>query len=87
MTGLRTWRTRQLRSVAELAAAAGITPKTLIDLEYGRRTPTFATMRRLSAALGVAPEAVAEFAAAQARRAARESHARGKSTAPSARDG
>jgi transcriptional regulator with XRE-family HTH domain len=58
-------------SVAELAAAAGIMPKTLADLEYGRHTPNYHTMRRVSAALGVAPGEIAEFAAAMARRAER----------------
>jgi transcriptional regulator with XRE-family HTH domain len=64
MQPLRTWRTGKLMSVRELADAAGVAPKTLTDLEYGRRRPNYDTMRRIAAALGVDPLEVAEFAAA-----------------------
>ena len=47
MKTLREWRTEKLKSVRELAALAGVTHKTLIDLEHGRRRPTYDTMRRL----------------------------------------
>ena len=65
---LREWRTTKLLSVRELAQAADITPKTLTDVEYGRRLATYATMRRISQALGVEPAEIAEFAAALASR-------------------
>ncbi len=61
---LREWRTGRLWSVRELAAAAGVTHKTVIDLEYGRRRAHYATMRRITEALGVEPGEVVEFAAA-----------------------
>jgi transcriptional regulator with XRE-family HTH domain len=71
MMGLRKWRTQKLMSLAELAAAAGIMSKTLADLEHGRRTPNYHTMRQVSAALGVDAGEITEFAAALARRAER----------------
>lgn len=63
MQPLRTLRTAKLMSVRELADAAGVTPKTVTDLEYGRRRPTYDTMRRIASALDVGPLEVAEFAA------------------------
>ena len=66
---LREWRTAQLLSIKDVAAAAQVTSKTLIDLEYGRRRPTERTIRQVSAALGVDPFAITEFAAALASRA------------------
>ncbi|MDP9359469.1 MAG: helix-turn-helix domain-containing protein [Chloroflexota bacterium] len=63
MRSMREWRTDRLRSVRELAGAAGVTHKTLIDIEHGRRRPTYETMRRLSEALGVPAGEIAEFAA------------------------
>lgn len=70
MHTLRQWRTQRLLSLHELAQAAGIAPKTLTDLEYGRRRPTYGTMRRLCAALEVTPAEVTEFAAAMEQHAA-----------------
>jgi transcriptional regulator with XRE-family HTH domain len=64
MRTLREWRIRRLMSVTALAEAAGITRKTLIDLEHGRRRPHYETMGKLSRALDVEPDEVAEFAAA-----------------------
>jgi transcriptional regulator with XRE-family HTH domain len=64
MKRLRTWRTEQLLSIQALAAAAGVTAKTLTDIELGRSRPGYATMRRISAVLEVAPSEIAEFAAA-----------------------
>ena len=72
MRSLRDWRIDKLLSGRELARAAGVTHKTLIDLELGRRTPTFATMRRISEVLGVAATDIAEFAASVERRRKRE---------------
>lgn len=64
MRTLREWRAARLLSGDALAAKAGTSNKTIVDCERGKRLPTFRTMQRLSDALGVAPEDVAEFAAA-----------------------
>jgi len=64
MKTLREWRLDRLLSVRALEAASGVTQKTIIDAEYGRRRPSYGTMRRLCDALGVQPGDVAEFAAA-----------------------
>jgi len=61
---LREWRIARLLSVRGLEKAAGVTQKTIIDIELGRRAPHYATIGKLSAALGVEPGEVAEFAAA-----------------------
>ena len=66
MRTLREWRIQRLMSVTALAEASGITRKTLIDLEHGRRRPHYTTMGKLSEALRVEPGEVAEFAAAMA---------------------
>ena len=39
----------------ELAARAGVTQATIVRLEQGRHWPTFTTIRKLAAALGVEP--------------------------------
>jgi transcriptional regulator with XRE-family HTH domain len=64
MESLREARARRMHTVRSLAAAAGCTPKTITDIELGRITPTFGTMRKIGTALGVEPTEVAEFAAA-----------------------
>jgi transcriptional regulator with XRE-family HTH domain len=61
---LREWRAERLLSVRALAVAAGVSTKTITELEYGRQLPTFRTIRRVAAALAVEPRDVAEFAAA-----------------------
>jgi transcriptional regulator with XRE-family HTH domain len=58
---LREHRQQRLMTVRELAAAASITPKTLVDIEHGRRLPHFGTIKSLAAALGVEWREVAEF--------------------------
>ncbi len=63
MKPLREWRTERLWSVRELAERAGVQHKTVIQLEYGRQRPTYATMRRIAEALGVPATEVEEFAA------------------------
>jgi transcriptional regulator with XRE-family HTH domain len=50
-------------SLTVLAAQAGITKKTLIDLELGRRRPHYETIAGLCQVLNVVPAEVAEFAA------------------------
>jgi transcriptional regulator with XRE-family HTH domain len=64
MKTLREWRAERLESSKTLAAKAGVSNKTIIEVENGRNVPTFRTIRRLSEALGVDPAEVAEFAAA-----------------------
>ncbi len=61
---MREWRAEQLLSSKTLAAKAGVSNKTIIGVENGRHLPTFRTIQRLCAALGVEPGEVAEFAAA-----------------------
>jgi transcriptional regulator with XRE-family HTH domain len=61
---LREWRAERLESSKTLAAKAGVSNKTILEIENGRNLPTFRTMRRLSEALGVAPTEIEEFAAA-----------------------
>jgi transcriptional regulator with XRE-family HTH domain len=63
MKTLREWRLERLLSVGELARRSGITKKTLIDLEYGRRSNAhYDTIRQVSAALDVQPAEITEFA-------------------------
>ena len=62
MKPLREWRTERLWSVRELAARAGVQHKTVIQLEYGRQRPAYATMRRIAEALGVPATEITEFA-------------------------
>ena len=63
MKGLRAWRLERVRSIEDLAAAAGVSNKTITDIEHGRVRPKLRTIRRLSEALGVEPGEVTEFAA------------------------
>lgn len=64
MRTLREWRIARLMSHRGLERASGVTAKTIVDIEYGRRLPHYKTIGALSAALGVEPGEVAEFAAA-----------------------
>jgi transcriptional regulator with XRE-family HTH domain len=64
MKTLREWRAERLESSKTLATRAGVSNKTILEIENGRQVPTFRTIRRLSEALGVDPAEVAEFAAA-----------------------
>lgn len=64
MKPLREWRAERLLSVRALALAAGVSTKTIVQLEAGRQLPTFRTMQRLTAALDVSAGEVEEFAAA-----------------------
>jgi transcriptional regulator with XRE-family HTH domain len=52
---LRAVRERQLLTQAELAERARVNPKTVIALEAGAEHPRPSTVRKLAAALGVAP--------------------------------
>jgi len=62
--GLKAWQQRRLMTIRSLAAAAKVSPVTVVQIEAGRRQPRPGTIRALSAALGVAPEQVIEFRAA-----------------------
>lgn len=61
---LRVWRAERLESSKTLSAKAGVSNKTILEIENGRNVPTFKTIRKLSEALGVEPGEVEEFAAA-----------------------
>ncbi len=63
---LREWRVEKLLGVKALAREAGVSNKTIVEIEHGRQVPAFRTIRRLSAALEVEPQDVTEFAAAMA---------------------
>ena len=64
MKSLREWRIERLLSLASLAELAGVTKKTLIDIEHGRRQPHYGTIADVCRVLNVAPGEVMEFAAA-----------------------
>ncbi len=64
MKTLRAWRAERLLGSKALAATAGVSNKTIIDIEHGRQLPRFRTIQRLRAALGVEPREVEEFARA-----------------------
>ncbi|MDP9363162.1 MAG: helix-turn-helix domain-containing protein [Chloroflexota bacterium] len=59
---LRRLRREQLLTIRGLAARAGISDRTVKLAEAGRREPSLRTIRKVAAALGVAPDEVAEFA-------------------------
>lgn len=65
---LREWRAARLHSSKTLAVTAGVSNKTILAIENGHHLATFRTIARLSEALAVKPEEVAEFAAAIAER-------------------
>ena len=64
MKTLREWRIARLMSTRALEKAAGVTQKTIIDIEYGRRRPHYETIGKISQALGVEPGEIAELAVA-----------------------
>ncbi len=64
MPKLREARTAKLWSIRDLAAEAGVATRTIVQIEAGRLTPRFATMRKIAKALGVDPAEVEEFAKA-----------------------
>lgn len=68
MKTLREWRALRLLSTKGLGAKAGVSNKTIVQLENGHGLPIFRTIARISAALDVPPGAIAEFAAAIATR-------------------
>ena len=61
MTTLREARLQALLSMRQLARKAGLSPTTIYLLESGQRSPQLLTIYKLSRALGVAPDDIAEF--------------------------
>jgi DNA-binding XRE family transcriptional regulator len=61
MRSLRDLRLSKMLSQRDLAQEAGVTQKTIVDLELGRVEPHLKTMRKLAAALGVEPLEIDEF--------------------------
>ncbi len=64
MKPLREWRAARLMSSKTLAIAAGVSNKTIIQIEHRRQLPTFRTIQRITDALGIEPGEIEEFAAA-----------------------
>ncbi len=60
LPGLRACRERALLTQAELAEQAGVSEVTISRLENGHYEARFSTVRKLAAALGVAPAALME---------------------------
>ena len=52
---LRDWRARHALTLRELAHASGLSYRTVVLLEKGRRRPHLSTRRKIAAALGVKP--------------------------------
>lgn len=61
---LRQWRLEKLMGTKALATAAGVSNKTIVQIEHGRQVPLLRTIRRISEALDVPPRQVQEFAEA-----------------------
>ena len=61
MPTLRELRLANLLTQRELARAARVTQKTIVDLELGRVEPHQSTMRKIAAALGIEPLEIDEF--------------------------
>ena len=61
---MRQARARKLLTVRGLAAAAGLSPTTIYQIEHRRTCPRFGSIRAISAALGVEPMQIVEFAQA-----------------------
>ena len=55
---LRQWREQRLLTQAELAQRSGVAETTINRIENGRHEPRFSTIRKLAAALDVAPAAL-----------------------------
>jgi transcriptional regulator with XRE-family HTH domain len=58
--GLRELRQAQVLSQRDLAERAGVSPKTILDIEQNRIRPQPGTIRKIAAALGMEPSALAE---------------------------
>jgi transcriptional regulator with XRE-family HTH domain len=64
MKTLKEARAERLFTVRGLAEAAGVAPSTVYLAESGRSVPRFEAIRKISAALGMQPKEIEEFAAA-----------------------
>ena len=64
MATLRELRTRQVLTIRDLAAKAGVATGTIVRIEAGDPAPRFVTMRKIATALGVEPGEIQEFAEA-----------------------
>jgi transcriptional regulator with XRE-family HTH domain len=64
MRTLKEARAERLLTVRALAARAGVAFSTVHLIETGKSVPRFEVIQKLSAALGVEPREIAEFAAA-----------------------
>jgi transcriptional regulator with XRE-family HTH domain len=60
LVGLRELRQERVLSQRELAERAGVSPKTILDIEQNRIRPQPGTIRKIAAALGMEPAALAE---------------------------
>jgi len=60
---LREARHNAFLSIRELASRAGVAPRTIVEVEAGRRVPYFVTARKIAHALGVEPRDIEELAA------------------------
>ena len=58
---LKAWRAERLYSIQNLADRAGVSTRTIVQIEHGRQHPKPTTMRKISKALGVEPRSVVEF--------------------------
>lgn len=61
---MRQLRRERLLTIRALAAGAGVSTRTVVQVERGGQTPRPGTIRKLAAALGVEPARVREFRAA-----------------------
>jgi transcriptional regulator with XRE-family HTH domain len=66
---LREIRLRKLLSQRDLARQSGVSETTIVKLEQGATRPHPSTLRKVAAALGIAPEEMAELASSQAGKA------------------
>ena len=62
MVRLREARLEKFVSIRDLAKLAGVSPRTIVEAEAGRRVPYFVTERKIAKALGVEPGEIDEFA-------------------------
>jgi transcriptional regulator with XRE-family HTH domain len=58
---LKQARAARMLTIRGLAQEAGVSTQTVHEVESGKRSPRFGTIKRLSAALGVDPAEVVEF--------------------------
>ena len=58
--GLRELRQERVLSQRELAEKAGVSPKTILDIEQGRIRPQPRTLRKIAEALDIEPSRLAE---------------------------